>query len=182
MDRRVTLQKHREVSEIFVPSSAGCISPPTVQQTFTSGGPLLLAPLGPSIIECDSETITIPLDSIENSVHNVDTVLNNNSETITETDTQNNATPRFWDITKRRRRRESVNVLSGTTSRRKRLASWTSSVNSDVLSHDGRNSVTKETSGEHKRTQKKLRTKGLNIFQLKIYYDLFCDIFIVFIK
>ncbi|KAJ9583321.1 hypothetical protein L9F63_022338 [Diploptera punctata] len=161
MDRRVTLQKHREVSELFVPSSATCTSPPNVPpQTLTTSTPVLVGPLGTSVIECDSETITIPLDAIDSSINSVETVVNN-SDVVIETDAQNNATPRSsWDVSKRRRRRESDTVLSGTVSRRKRLASWTSSVNSDVISHDGRNSIIKETSGEHKRIHKKLRTKG----------------------
>ncbi|XP_069679116.1 male-specific lethal 1 homolog [Periplaneta americana] len=161
MDRRVTLQKHREVSEIFVPSSGGCISPPTASPPFATGGPsLLIGSSGTSIIECDTETITIPLDTIDSTIHNVAVV--NNSETSPIKDNQNIVgSPRSsWEIAKRRRRgdTENTNTAGGSDGRRKRLASWTS-VNSDVLSHDGRNSVTKET-GEHKRMQKRLRTKG----------------------
>ncbi|PNF24206.1 hypothetical protein B7P43_G16040 [Cryptotermes secundus] len=124
MDRRVTLQKHREISEVFVPTS-------------------------------------VPLETIDSSIHNIN--IGNNCENFPITDNQNIITPRSsWEIAKRRRRGDLENSgsASGSGIRRKRLASWTSSINSDVLSHDGRNSLTKETTGEHKRMQKKLRTKG----------------------
>lgn len=167
MDRRVTLQKHREISEVFVSTSGGCISPRATSPPFTTGcSSVLLGSSGTSIIECDTETITVPLETIDSSIHNINVV--NNSENIPITDNQNIITPRSsWEIAKRRRRGdlENSSSASGSGIRRKRLASWTSSINSDVLSHDGRNSLTKETTGEHKRMQKKLRTKGfLSIF------------------
>lgn len=166
MDRRVTLQKHREVSEVFVPTSGGCISPPATSPPFTTGGPsVLLGSSGTSIIECDTETITIPLENVDSTIHNI--TVGNNSESTSISDNQNLMTSRSsWEIAKRRRRGDPENTSSTSCSggRRKRLASWTSSVNSDVLSHDGRNSVTKETAGELKRMQKKLRTKGFFSF------------------
>jgi hypothetical protein len=162
MDRRVTLQKHREVSEVFVPVSGGCISPPEASSSFTTGSSsVLLGPSGTSVIECDTETITVPLETVENSINNVNVV--NSSENTLIVDNQNTVSPRSsWEVAKRRRRGdlENISCTSGNGGRRKRLTSWTSSINSDVLSHDGRNSVTKETTGEHKRMQKKLRTKG----------------------
>ncbi|XP_021915258.1 uncharacterized protein LOC110827688 isoform X3 [Zootermopsis nevadensis] len=178
MDRRVTLQKHREVLEVFVPTSGGCVSPPAASPPFTTGGPsVLLGSSGTSIIECDSETITIPLETIDSSIHNI--TVGNNSESTSVTDNQNIVTPRSsWEIAKRRRRGDPENTSSTSCSggRRKRLASWTSSINSDVLSHDGRNSVNKETTGEHKRMQKKLRTKGflsfLVVFLVCLYLNM----------
>ncbi|XP_023716811.1 uncharacterized protein LOC111869474 [Cryptotermes secundus] len=162
MDRRVTLQKHREISEVFVPTSGGCISPRAVSPPFTTGcSSVFLGSSGTSIIECDTETITVPLETIDSSIHNIN--IGNNCENFPITDNQNIITPRSsWEIAKRRRRGDLENSgsASGSGIRRKRLASWTSSINSDVLSHDGRNSLTKETTGEHKRMQKKLRTKG----------------------
>jgi hypothetical protein len=82
----------------------------------------------------------------------------NNSESISITDNQNIfAPPSSWETAKRRREDlENSSSASGNGTRRIRK----SSINSDVLSHDGRNSLTKETTGEHKRMQKKLRTKG----------------------
>lgn len=162
MDRRVTLQKHREVSEVCVPISGGCISPLEASLGFTTGSSsVLFGSSGTSVIECDTETITIPLETVENSLHNINIV--NNSENTPLIDSQNTLSPRSsWEVAKRRRRGDPENssCTSGNGGRRKRLTSWTSSINSDVLSHEGRNSVTKETSGEHKRMQKKLRTKG----------------------
>jgi len=162
MDRRVTLQKHREVSDVCVPISGGCISPPEASPGFTTGSSsVLFGSSGTSVIECDTETITIPLETVENSIHNVNVV--NSSESTPLIDSQNTVSPRSsWEVAKRRRRGdpENISCTSGNGGRRKRLTSWTSSINSDVLSHEGRNSVTKETSGEHKRMQKKLRTKG----------------------
>ena len=162
MDRRVTLQKHREVSEVCVSLSGGCISPPEASPGFTTGSSsVLFGSSGASVIECDTETITIPLETVENSVHNVNVV--NNSESAPIIDNLNTVFSRSsWEVAKRRRRGdpENISCTSGIGGRRKRLSSWTSSINSDVLSHEGRNSVTKETSGEHKRMQKKLRTKG----------------------
>jgi len=177
MDRRVTLQKHREVSEVFVSTSGGCISPPAASPPFTTGGPsALLGSSGTSIVECDTETITIPLETIDSSIHNV--AVANSSEGAPVTDNQNIVTPRSsWEIAKRRRRGdpESTSSTSGSGSRRKRLASWTS-MNSDVLSHDGRNSVSKETTGEHKRIQKRLRTKGfLSSFFFFCFKFLTCE-------
>jgi hypothetical protein len=167
MDRRVTLQKHREVSEVFVSTSGGCISPTATSPPFTTGGSSVhLGTSGTSIIECDAETITVPLEVIDSSIHNINIV--NSSENSPITDNQNIIAPRSsWEIAKRRRRGdfENSSSASGSGSQRKRLTSWTSSVNSDVLSHDGRNSFSKETAGEHKRMQKKLRTKGfLTVF------------------
>lgn len=167
MDRRVTLQKHREISEVFVPTSGGCISPSAMSPPFTTGGSsIFLGSSVTSIIECDTETITVPLEAIESSIHNVNIV--NSSENIPITDNQNIVTPHSsWEIAKRRRRGdvENSSSASGSGIRRKRHTSWTSSINSDVLSHDGRNSLSKETTGEHKRMQKKLRTKGfISIF------------------
>lgn len=168
MDRRVTLQKHREISEVCVAISGGCISSPEASPGFTTGSSsVLFGSSGTSVIECDTETITIPLETIENSVHNVNVV--NNSESTPLIDSQNTVCPRSsWEVAKRRRRvdPENISCTSGNGGRRKRLTSWTSSINSDVLSHEGRNSVTKETSGEHKRMQKKLRTKGFVSFFL----------------
>jgi hypothetical protein len=172
MDRRVTLQKHREVSEVFVPASGGCSSPPATSPPFITGGPsLLLGSSGTSIIECDTETITVPLETIDSSIRNI--TVSNNSESTPITDNQNIVSPRSsWEIAKRRRRGDPENTSSTSCSggRRKRLTSWTSSINSDVLSHDGRNSVTKETTGEHKRMQRKLRTKGFISFFVFFYF------------
>jgi hypothetical protein len=162
MDRRVTLQKHREVSDVCMPVSGGCVSPPEASPGFTTGSSsALFGSSGTSVIECDTETITIPLETVENSIHNVNVV--NNRESTPVIDNQNTVSPRSsWEVAKRRRRGdpENISFTSGNGGRRKRLTSWTSSVNSDVVSHEGRNSVTKETTGEHKRMQKKLRTKG----------------------
>jgi hypothetical protein len=132
---------------------------------------VLLGSSGTSIIECDTETITVPLETTDNIIRNINVV--NNSKNIPITDNQNTVTPRSsLEITKTRKRRkrrrrrrrrgdlENSSSASGSGMRRKRLASWTSSINSDMLSHDGTNSLTKETTGEHKRMQKKLRTKG----------------------
>jgi hypothetical protein len=170
----VTLQKHREVSEVFVPVSGGCISPPAASPPFTTGSSsVLLGPSGTSIIECDTETITVPLETVDSSIHNVNVV--NNSDSTPNVDNQNTVSARSsWEVAKRRRRGDPENnsCTSGNGGRRKRLTSWTSSINSDVLSHDGRNSVTKETTGEHKRMQKKLRTKGFLFFFFCFEYEM----------
>jgi hypothetical protein len=178
MDRRVTLQKHREVSEVFVPVSGGCISPPEASPSFTTGSSSVhLGPSGTSVIECDTETITVPLETVENSVNNVAIV--NSSESTPIIDNQSTVSPRSsWEVAKRRRRGDAENIscTGGNGGRRKRLTSWTSSINSDVLSHDGRNSVTKETTGEHKRMQKKLRTKGFRFLYSALNFKYVNDV------
>ncbi|XP_067005140.2 male-specific lethal 1 homolog [Anabrus simplex] len=154
MDRRVTLQKHREAPEVFMPSLSDCVNPPTISPQFSSG-PVVLNAI-PPLIDTESDAITIPLDSFDSSSQNNVTVVSNN-DTVLECQT---ATPTAWEISKRRRRDpESGSASSSRVGRRKRLSSWTSSVNSGDISHDGRNSIGKDLS-EHRRVQKRVRTKA----------------------
>ncbi|KAK7863226.1 hypothetical protein R5R35_001440 [Gryllus longicercus] len=164
MDRRVNLQKHREGGDVIVPTSTPCTSSPIpVSPSFTAGS-VLLSTLSP-VIETESDTITIPLDNLDSNSHNPLAVVPNDNVSECQSVTSNS-----WEVGKRRRRdADSVSVSASSVgasghgvgvSRRKRLTSWTSSVNSDVASHDGRTSLGKDITENNRRTPKRLRTKG----------------------
>lgn len=164
MDRRVNLQKHREGLDSAVHNSGACTSTPLPITSSFPMGPVILNTISP-IIETQTDTITIPLDNFDTS-HNSLTIVQN--DIVSECPNQVNS--HSWEVSKRRRRDpDNVSVSASSVgasghgvnvSRRKRLTSWTSSVNSDVPSHDGRTSVNKDVTENNRRTPKRLRTKG----------------------
>ncbi|XP_063241498.1 male-specific lethal 1 homolog isoform X2 [Bacillus rossius redtenbacheri] len=143
MERRVTLQKHREGSDGYAQSPVSCASPRAVSPPAAAAGP----GASPSPAGGDAP----PADRASPSA-----------------DDAAPASQRAWPGDKKRKKDAEVSSVGSGSARRKRFSSWTSSMNSDGATADAKNCAPKETSypaharvsSHSTRMQRKARIKG----------------------
>nr|CAD7426805.1 unnamed protein product [Timema monikensis] len=154
MDRRVTLQKHQKGTEVL-PLAVSYVNPPAISPPFSMAPSVIISTS--SLAEVDSKAFQVEIvDSNTNNATGASVVSNQPSADIGLC-----VTPRTWAGAKRRKRELDNTSASGSSGPRKRLASWSSSVNSDavLVPRDVRNSVAKENRYS-RRVEKKGRMKG----------------------